>query len=346
VLVLELGIDRPGDMEYLMRLVTPDVGVLTNIGISHLENFGSQEKLAKEKRRLVAAVPKDGYVLLNADNDLARESAHATKANVMTYGFRAGSDIVASDLAPSHKLNRDDAEEVELSQNGFPLASSFKVQYKGNTVPFTARRVLGRHQVSPLLPAIGCGLIMGMNLVEISSALSAYIPPRGRMNLIPGIKGSLIIDDTYNSAPDSAIGALEMLRDLTVKGQKVTILGDMLELGTKTEEQHRAVGAKAVGIVNELITFGPRSQFTSDEAQRLGLPKNKVHHVAEDHRKIEQLLQNSIRPGDVVLIKGSQGMRMEKVVLMLMARPEKAKKLLVRQSSKWLKKPFVLPDIE
>lgn len=345
VLVLELGIDAPGDMDYLMKLVTPYVGVLTSIGISHLKQFGSQEKLAEEKRKLIAAVAKDGFALLNADNDAARQSDTVTKANALTYGFRSGSDLVASDLVPTSRHLEDSLEEKELSAYGFPLGCAFKVQYQGKNIPFTVHRVLGRHQVLPVLPAIICGTIFGMNLVEISEALKMYVPPKGRMNLISGLKHSMIIDDTYNAAPDSVVEALRVLKDMKTSGRKVAVLGDMLELGVENEKGHRRVGEAAAQSCDVLIGFGAASAFMVDEAKKRGMDAKNVHHVMEGtHGKIEKILQNWIQEGDVILVKGSAMMRMEIVVNKLMAHPEHAEKLLVRQTPKWKMKLFEMPE--
>ncbi len=345
VLILEVGIDEVGDMDYLMKLVTPDVGVLTAIGISHLAKFGTQENLTREKRKLVQAVRQGGYSLLNADNDLARQSASVAAGTVVTYGFRNGSDLVASDVTTTQRTLSDSQEERELAAVGFPLGVSFKVQYQGKNVPFYLHRVLGKHQILPVLPAIICGTIFGMNLVEISEALKQYVPPRGRMNLISGIKGSLIIDDTYNAAPDSTLEALKALKEMKTPGRRVAILSDMLELGEKTEESHRAAGKAAADSCDVLIAFGNASVFIAEEARAAGMDPKNVHYVTEGaHDKIEQIIQNWIKKGDVLLVKGSQSMRMEKVVYKLMSHPEHAERLLVRHTPRWLAKPFEMPQ--
>lgn len=345
VLVLEFGIDAPGDMDYLLRLVTPDIGVLTSIGVSHLQKFGTQEKLIEEKTKLIAAVKKDGYALINADSDLARQQSSRTKATVLTYGFRADSDLVVSDVVATDRHIPDSTEEKELAEAGLPLGSSFKVQYKGKNVPFTLHRVLGRHQISPTLPAIICGTLFDMNLVEIGEALKMYVPPRGRMNLMAGIKKSLIIDDTYNSAPDSVLEALKVLKDLKTPGRKISILADMLEIGSETEAAHRKVGAMAATSCDVLVGFGPASGFIVDEAIKNGMNPKNAHHVMDGaHKEIEKILQNWISAHDILLVKGSQAFRMEKVVEKLMAHPEHAEKLLVRQSPTWKSKPFEMPE--
>ncbi len=191
-----------------------------------------------------------------------------------------------------------------------------------------------------MLPAIAVGEIFKMNILEVAQRLQTYRPPKGRMNLIAGLKETLIIDDTYNAAPESTIAALKTLRDLK-GGRKIAVLGDMLELGHETEQAHRQVGEIAAQCVDLLVTFGPRASFIADAAQQHGLTAQQVHVVRDDHRAVEGILQNWLTPGDIMLIKGSQSTRMEMVVKMLMAEPLKADELLVRQEPDWLAKPFV-----
>lgn len=337
VLILELGIDRPGDMDYLVALTRPDIAVVTPIGVSHLEFFENEAALIAEKRKLIKDLPEDGHAILNSDNDNSRQSAEHTKAQVTTYGFRSGSDVHATDLSFSFDRMSDDGEEVAISRAGFPVGLHFKVQYQGKNIPFYLHRVLGRQHVSAALPAIACGAIMGMNLLDISEALKTYVPARGRTNLVAGLKGSLIIDDSYNaSSPESTLEALRLLRDMDVSGKKIAVIGDMLEMGSATEQGHREVGRVAAEVVDELVTFGPRAKFIADEAMKHGLSQDKISMVDEDHRMVERILQNGLEKGDVILVKGSQGMRLEKVVKMVMAHPMKAKALLVRQSDTWL----------
>lgn len=339
ILVLEMGIDRPGDMDKLVAIVKPTIAVLTSIGRSHLEFFGKQEDLALEKRKLVNAVPDDGWVILNHDDKLSLETRDKTKAHVLTYGFSANADYQASDLTPITKSVVQDPEDLLLAKGGFILGANFKVQHAGKTIPFYLHRVLGRHQVLPILPAIAVGELFGMNILAVAQQLQTYRPPKGRMNLVAGLKETLIIDDTYNAAPESTIAALKTLRDLK-GGRKVAILGDMLELGSETEQGHRQVGEVVAQCVDLLVTFGPRASFIADEAVRRGLGPEKIHVVQDEHRTIEEIVQNWLKPGDIILIKGSQSARMEMVVKMLMAEPLKAGELLVRQEPDWLAKPY------
>jgi len=183
-------------------------------------------------------------------------------------------------------------------------------------------------------------LIFKMNLVEIAEALKNYQPPIGRLHLIRGIKNTWLIDDTYNSSPSSSLGALDLLAKMAEASgggepvRKIAALGDMLELGSFTEEAHRQIGAKASRVADILLAVGEKSIFMADEAKKNGLANENVWYFASSEEAGREL-QNLIREGDIILVKGSQGIRMEKIVKELMAEPERAKELLVRQEEGW-----------
>lgn len=338
ILVTELGIDGPGDMDYLLRIVSPEIGVLTGVGSAHLEFFSSREQLAEEKVKVLEALPGNGLAIVNADNTLSYRNRNKTSAKVVTYGFRENADIRVSDVHTVFHAINDTESERELEADGYPVGVTFKVMYQGSTVPFSVPRILGQHQILPLLPAIACGVYFGMNLVDISESLKTYKPPKSRMNLIQGLKHSLIIDDTYNASPEAATEGLKSLADTKTEGRKIAVIGDMLELGAETEEGHRKIGKIAAKSCDLLVAFGERSQFIADEALKSGMSHDRVFHFIDDQRKIEQLLQNELRKGDIVYVKGSQGMRMERVVEMLMAEPQRARDLLTRQDQSWKNK--------
>lgn len=181
---------------------------------------------------------------------------------------------------------------------------------------------------------------MGMNLVEISEALHEYVPPPGRLRLLEGIKHSFILDDTYNAAPESMRAALETLNMLPAR-RKIAALGDMLEIGQYTEQAHRAIGDRAADFVDLLFSVGPRAKFIADEAMIRGIEKDgrilKRDQVfmCDDAASAGRALDQLIREGDLILVKGSQGMRMERIVEEIMGEPERASELLVRQERHW-----------
>lgn len=324
VLVLEMGIDRPKDMESLLKIARPDIAIVTAIGEIpvHVEFFSGPEAIAQEKSKILKYLPVDGYAILNFDDDSVWNMKEKTKAKVMSFGF--------SD--PPDSGDYFWASNLKTSLEG----SSFKMDFGGSSVPVHLKSALGKQNVYPALAAAAVGSIMGFNLIEISEYLSQCEFPPGRMRIIEGIKNSNIIDDSYNSSPMAAHAALDVLGDLGEK-RKIAVLGDMLEIGKYTIEAHKALGQKAKNVADILMTVGLRSKFASDEALALGMEKDKVYNFSTSKEAL-QTVKNLIEEGDLVLIKGSQGMRTERIVEEIMAHPEDAEKLLVRQDEYWKKK--------
>lgn len=320
ILVLEMGADHPGDIQTLAALAQPSLAVITAVSSAHLEFFGSVKRVAEEKGKLAEALPKEGTAILNRDDDLVFAMRERAKARILTFGFRDGSDVRAIEMA-------------ERVSGGV----AFKVRHAGAVVQVFLPGVAGRAHVYAALAAIAVGIAEGMNALEAAEALRNYRPPAGRMRLIGGIKGSLIIDDTYNASPRAVLEALDALERMTSMregARGIAILGDMLELGAATEEAHREVGVRAAATAQILIGVGEASRFLCEEAQKCGMPKDVVEHF---HTAAEagHWLQDALQSGDVALIKGSQGMRMELVVKEVMAEPLRARELLVRQSDEW-----------
>ena len=321
VLVLEMGADRLGDIAYLTSFVKCDVGVVTAIGEIpvHVEFFQTVDQVAREKANILRCLEKDGWAVLNFDDERVKMMARRTQGKIFSYGFSEKSNLRVVNLE-QHLEN--------LSEAGI----SFKVDYQGSNVPLRLKNVYAKHQIYSVLAGMAVGLIFKMNLIEITEALKNYEPPIGRLHLIGGIKNSWIIDDTYNSSPSSTLGALELLA--LMPGRKIAVIGDMLELGSFTEEAHRKAGAKVAQVAEILLAVGERAIFLADEAKKRGMPKEKVFHFASAQEAGRQL-QDLMEEGDMVLVKGSQGIRMEKVVKEIMAEPQRAKELLVRQDESW-----------
>ncbi len=242
---------------------------------------------------------------------------------IITFGFNEGADIRITNFR-----NRSD--------DGKPLGVSFKLETMEHSVPVRIDGVFGKSQAYAAAVAAAVASVEKINLVTAAEALALYKGEKGRMRLIPGIKRSYILDDTYNASPASSRAALDVLEDLEAQ-RKIAVLGDMLELGKYTESAHRELGRHAASMVDKLVTVGARSIFTAEGAKESGLPKEDILSFdTSDEAKIE--VQKLIEKGDLVLVKGSQGIRMERVVLEIMAEPQKAKDLLVRQYGKWLLK--------
>lgn len=327
ILILEFGADRPGDISRLVKKYKPKIGVVTAVGEIpvHVEYFSDPDSVAREKSKLVSALKPADYAILNHDDPAVYEMKEKTKAKVMSYGFTEGATVRLSNF------------DFRLTQDNKPEGIGFKVNYGAHItfVPFNLHGVLGKSQALAAGAATCAGIIYGMNLIEISEAMAGYHGPKGRLRILKGIKNSTIIDDTYNAAPSSMHLALETLREMPVE-RKIAVLGDMLELGKYTIEAHEQMGNLAGSIADILITVGARAKFAAYSAGNQMDQKNIYSFINSDLAKIK--IQELLEEGDLILVKGSQGMRMEKIVEEIMAESEKKNELLVRQNIKWRSK--------
>ena len=251
----------------------------------------------------------------------------ATEAEVITYGFGEGADLRATDV----NIMTDE-------KTGWPSGLNFKVLYKGNVVPVFLPGVVAKSAISAALVGLSVGTIFGVNLVEGSKGLAKieYLP--GRMRLIEGIKHTLIIDDTYNSSPEAAKTALDTIAKIQIKAgaRRYVVMGDMLELGGETENAHREIGFKVAELgIDFLITVGEAAKYTAQAAKEAGMEENKIASFAHS-AEAGRFLQEKLAEGDLVLAKGSQSIRIEKVVKEIMAEPLQAPMLLCRQGKEWL----------
>ncbi|MBI5729033.1 MAG: UDP-N-acetylmuramoyl-tripeptide--D-alanyl-D-alanine ligase [Candidatus Magasanikbacteria bacterium] len=329
-LVLEMGADRPGDIQYLTEMAPCTVGVLTAISHAHTEFFKTIKKIAQEKRIIISHLRRDGFAVLNFDNELVMEEAGATKAEVLTYGLKEGAAIRATDV------------NVLCDASGFrPTGLNFKVHYKGNIVPVFLPGALSESLIPSALAAIAVGSIFGINLVEAAESLRQFVSLPGHLRLLSGIKNTLLIDDTYNSSPVAAKAALDTLASIPVPAgsERYAVLGDMLELGPETETAHREIGFKVAELgIDFLITVGEASKITAAAAREAGFEEHRIARF-DNSAAAGKFLQEQLNTGDIILVKGSQGSRMEKIVKEVMAEPLEAATLLVRQEESWMNKP-------
>lgn len=326
VLILEMGVDRPGDMAYLTSIARPTIGVVTAVSYSHIEYFGSLVNIKKEKQVIVESLTNKELAILNYDNEATREMASVSKARVISFGLHAGANLQAQDI--NYNFTKGDYELAGLN---------FKLNYDGSVVPVFMKNVMSEGAIYAALAAAAIGVYFKMNLVEIADALKNFALPKGRMNVLPGIKHTFIIDDTYNSSPEAALAALDILKQIKVdeEGNRYAVLGDMLEIGAYTEEGHQLVGKRLVDNgIQRLITVGERARDIIRGAKDAGLDDDYIFHF-DKSEEAGKFLQNRIKAGDVILVKGSQGVRMEKIVKEIMAEPERASELLVRQGPEW-----------
>ncbi len=288
--VLEMGMYDVGEIAALCRMARPHVGVVTLIAPVHLERAGSIERIIAAKSELVEALPPDGVAILNADDENVLGMREKTRAQVFTYGLSPGADLRAAHV-----------EGRGLQGIGFRL------HYRGESFAVKVP-LLGRHSAHTALRAAAVGLVEGMAWEDILAGLR-FSTAQLRLVTVPGPEGSLLLDDTYNASPDSTIAALNLLEDL--EGRRVAVLGDMLELGSYERTGHEMVGARAADVVDILVTVGPRGAVIAEAARATGLG---AVHAFEKHTQALDFLMREIGAGDVVLVKGSRAVEMEKIV--------------------------------
>jgi UDP-N-acetylmuramoyl-tripeptide--D-alanyl-D-alanine ligase len=289
-----MGFYVPGEIALLCDIALPQVGVITNIGTVHAERAGSQEAIAKGKSELVQALPAapDGVAILNYDDPWVRPMASLTQAKVFYYGLDERADLWA-----------DHVEGLGLE------GIRFRLHFRNETLHMRVP-LIGRHSVHTALRATAVGLALGLTWQEILEGLRL---PQTQLRLVAvrARNGATILDDTYNASPESTLAALNLLDEL--EGRKIAVLGDMLELGPYEKRGHEMVGARAAEVVNELILVGERARMIAAAARMSGLPGDVITELDDTQSAIE-FMKNRLQAGDVVLVKGSHGMRMDGIV--------------------------------
>ncbi len=297
--VVEIGMRGLHQIEALAKVVRPSIGIVTNVGETHMELLGSIENIARAKAELVEAIQPGGTVILNADNPYvaAMDKKAAEGVRVVTFGLDNKAEVEGSDIHTEGQL------------------TFFKVSFNGeNPVEFELPMV-GRHNVYNALAAISAGYVLGESIEEMQKGL-AELQMTGMRFEYKEIKGYNVINDAYNASPMSMVAALNTLKDVA-KGRTVAVLGDMLELGDVAIEAHRQVGRRAAETgVYALITRGTLGESIADGAIEAGMDENAVHRCGS-HEEAGQVLRDILQPGDTVLFKGSRGMQMEKIIELL-----------------------------
>ncbi len=324
-LVLEVGADRPGDIRSVARWLNADVAVITRLSDVpvHIEFFDSAEQVRHEKSQLVIASHKASTVVLNADDVLVSSMRPLAKGKVLTYGTAKHTDVSGSDF-----------DFVYDHVTSFPTGIHFNVHVSGDVFPVVIEGAIGRQQMYTALAALAVAKSLKIDMQKAVQSLHTHVAPPGRMKIIAGMNSTCIIDDTYNSSPVAVSEALDTLKEIKASGRKIVVLGDMLELGSHSKKEHEKVGVKSAQIADVIYTVGTRSRNTFDAAIAAGFPKENIFEF-DDSVEAGTRLREDSKPGDIVLIKGSQGKRMEKATAMLLAEPERAKELLVRQEKEW-----------
>jgi UDP-N-acetylmuramoyl-tripeptide--D-alanyl-D-alanine ligase len=300
-----MGFYVPGEIALLCEIARPQVGVLTNIGTVHAERAGSQEAIALGKGELVEALPAapEGTAILSYDDPLVRPMKSRTKATVFYYGMNPDADLWA-----------DEVESLGLS------GIRFRLHHKKDSVPMQVP-MIGRHSVDTALRAAAVGLVEDLSWDEITRGLQEN-KAQFRLVAARAENGALVLDDTYNATPESTLAALSLMLDLApgqvvgTGGRRIAVLGDMLELGQYEQIGHEKVGARAAEVADILITLGQRAHIIAEAAAKAGMSREAIHEYDEIGPVSDWLKQN-LSAGDVALIKGSRGLRMDQIVATL-----------------------------
>lgn len=322
-LVLEIGVDRPGDMAAIASWIKPDIVVLTRLPDMpvHVEYFGSPEEVVKEKLKLVEALKDDGILVYNNDDERVREVAAGMRQKTLGYSRYSLSDFTAS------------ADKM-IYDNGRAVALECMLTHQNEAVVLRVEQSLGVQQAYNYAAAVAVGSVLGVSVTDAVAALRDHVPPPGRMRLIDGIKDTLIVDDTYNASPVAMERSLQTLKEIKGATRKIAVLGDMLELGQFSVRAHLEAGERAAQCADVLMTVGVRARGIARGALTAGMDEERVFQYEDAHTAGKEL-QLMLEAGDVVLVKGSQSIRLERVVEEIMAHPEQAPELLVRQDVAW-----------
>lgn len=332
LLVLEFGVDHPGDIAYLCEIAKPDVAVLTAISPVHLEHFGTLEKLMEEKGSLLQCVSEKGVAIFNADDAKVVELASKATVPTVSYSMKNEAGVFAKNIGLTTR------EDFSFEPGELFSQLSFEVSAGDEEEAVVLQNRLGKGAVQSLLAAVAVGKALGLSLSDMTKAVSNIKAEPGRMHPIAGIKGSLLLDDSYNAAPASMRAGLQVLKMFSVEeeARRIAALGAMGELGSRSEDEHRMIGMRcAEGGVDVLVCVGERARDIRRSAIEAGFSEEKTQYFSSS-KEAGRWLDQEVKKGDIVFIKGSQSARMEYVTKDLMAEPMRAKELLVRQEESWL----------
>ena len=322
-ILLEMGVDKPGDMRYLLSFIKPSIGIFLNVAPVHTEAFAKQshplEAIAKEKGLLITSLPAQGTAILNYDDRKVKNISGLTKAKIISFGRQPGCSVSASNIA--------------LGEKGL----IFKVHTPNEAKKLAFPQILTQAYVNNFLAAIALGLAVGISLRKSCQALRTFTLPPGRLSLLPGIKDTLLIDGSYNASYRSMLAGLEAL-SLFTNCQKIAVLGDMRELGPFAKEEHEKLAQKAVAIADRILLVGPQmKKYFLAQARKLNYPADNIsafNSVAELIHPLENLLEGN----EVILFKGSQNtIFLEIAVEHFLKDKNSANQILCRRGKHWEK---------
>jgi len=291
IAVWEIGMNHPGEIAALAKLAAPDVAIITNVGIAHIEFMGTREAIAQEKGSLAEALAENGTVILNADDPFTESISKRTRAKILFAGIENGS-VRAVDITQSAT-----GSEFTILEGAHRCRAQLPVP--------------GIHMVQNAMLAVAAGRVFGVSIEECAVGLASTPLTKARLQ-IKEIGGIQFIDDSYNANPDSMKAALRTLVELDSDGRRIAVLGEMGELGAESEPGHREVGEAAAALrIDELIAVGPIGATIARAAEKAGLKKSLA---VNSQSEAADLLRKNAAPGDLVLIKGSRAARMERVL--------------------------------
>ena len=310
--VLEMGAQWVGELAWLCDTIArPDWSIITNVGAAHLEYFGSQERVIMAKSELVQALTADGIAILNYDDIHVRGMAAKTHARKLFFGLSQEAEVRGSDIH---------GEAL--------LGLCFTLHYAGQHKHIHLR-LPGDHGVMTALAAAASGCAARMNFEDICAALESLQPAKGRGEIKPGPNRCILIDDTYNANRQSIVAMITAMRKTTLpaRGKRWAVLGDIFELGRYAPDEHRASGKALVGTIDYLIAIGNEARYFAEGAIEEGMPEQNMHYFHADVENVKELeaakqaaadvLRRGVHSEDLLLIKGSRGMRMETMLPML-----------------------------
>ncbi len=324
LLVLEVGADRPGDLAKILRIVTPDIVVVTRLPEVpvHVEAYASPEAVREEEFYPAYALAAGAPLILACEDGHAVRLSRGLHARVSTYG-----------TSPEASMQVSDVDFYSENERVVGMQATFTSGEESGQI--VMRGSVGRQQVLPLAAALETALALGVPFEEARGALGDYLAPAGRGRVFAGKSGSTLIDDTYNASPAAVEEALHTLKHFPGAKRRIAVLGDMLELGRYSVAEHERIGALAAESADVVVGVGIRSRALVERARHTN--KKTCDFSYDDSYSAAESLKDYVEEGDVVLIKGSQSIRTERITEALLADPADLSRL-VRQESEWKKK--------
>lgn len=323
-LVLEIGADRPGDIKKIASWIKPDITVVTQFGQVpvHVEFFKDRDAVVEEKGYLVSALKESGLFIYNSDDHDALKLLGKTSARKVGIGVHEKTDVLAKNI----------------KMYGKPITGTqADVMIDGSKHHLVLPEVVGRSPVYCALPALAVARELTISLEAACASLRDADKPRGRMRLLSGMNGTVIIDDSYNASPKATEHGLKTLSEIDVTGRKIALLGDMLELGDYTRDEHYKIGKIAAKSCHKLFTVGIRSRVIAEGALDEKMSDDAIM-MCDTSIEAGKELVKIIQEGDIIYVKGSQSIRMERAIKMILAETHNPLSVLVRQESEWSKR--------